>query len=80
MARVKSGAAGEFNGGFKDGVLAKWKGLLISKAFPSPSSKPPVLSQLMQKAQFGLMTSFLSKMYCPSNIRSLAVAPINMKS
>jgi hypothetical protein len=61
MARVKSGAAGEFNGGFKDAVLAKWKGLLISKAFPSPSSKPAVLSQLMQRAVFGLMTSFVSK-------------------
>jgi hypothetical protein len=61
MARVKSGAAGEFKGTFKDAVLAKWNGLLISKSLPDKSSKPAVLSQLMQRAQFGLMTSFIGK-------------------
>jgi hypothetical protein len=61
MARVKSGAAGEFNGTFKDAVLCKWNGLLVSKSLPDKSSKPPVLSQLEQRSQFGIMTSFVSK-------------------
>jgi hypothetical protein len=61
MAIIKSGAAGKFNGKFSDAVITEWKGLTVGRSLPSKSSKPPKLSQLMQRAKFGLITSFIGK-------------------
>jgi hypothetical protein len=61
MALIKSGPVGRFNGKIGNVVVAPWKGLLVGREAPTPTNKPATLTQLEQRAKFGLVTGFLSK-------------------
>lgn len=61
MALIKSGQVGKFNGKIDNVVISAWKGLLVGRSVPSKSNKPATVTQLEQRAKFGLVTGFLSK-------------------
>lgn len=60
MAKLEPGQLGDANGKIGRVVVSKWKKLMVLRAAPKSSTKPPKLLQLQQRAMFGLVTAFIS--------------------
>ncbi|MCX2453388.1 DUF6266 family protein [Pedobacter sp. PLR] len=61
MGTYKPGVFGPFNGRVGDVVAAKWKDVNVVKNRPAKSKKPATVTQIDQRARFGLGTTFAGK-------------------
>lgn len=62
MSKLKPGVLGTFTGKTGRVVVVRYRGELVGRSEPSPSTKPPTKKQLDHQKKFGLMTSFFGKL------------------
>lgn len=60
MALIDQGQIGDFKGKIGRVVVAPYRKKTVGRAAPKKSTKQPTLVQLDQRAQFGLVTAFVS--------------------